>query len=350
MLSNIIKVAALGLVGIGAKKLYEQFKKEEALPIENVIKDLPLDHKENLANTDSGKDCTNGEALQETEARKNTEDPMMRLIKNATTESLDQAHFYNHLKSHLPEAAQNWNDEQKNEFVRAVLSQGKRLALILKEVARIQNRLKHPIYDKNQTPSVQFKDIRLKLAIIQQLMAREELKPIFYYKLFVEEFTHFVDVRLPSSEAGEYMLNLDITQYQLNQIKDLYLDHYSGSFSFLHLPGEVTGEICGYKPYPQYRPADVVPMTTNVIDDLALLPNLKSISLPKDKPFEILDIRQTGLVKHLDGTYLGAGQGIQIDKLIVPRVFLEALNEKGIALYHGSKKLDIAAILNGESA
>ena len=119
---------------------------------------------------------------------------------------------------------------------------------------------------------------------------------------------------------------------------------------FLHLPGEVTGEICGYKPYPQYRPADVVPMTTNVIDDLALLPNLKSISLPKDKPFEILDIRQTGLVKHLDGTYLGAGQGIQIDKLIVPRVFLEALNEKGIALYHGSKKLDIAAILNGESA
>ncbi|WP_273382457.1 DUF6892 domain-containing protein [Actinobacillus porcinus] len=394
MLSNIIKVAALGLVGIGAKKLYEQFKKEEALPIENVIKDLPLDHKENLANTDSGKDCTNGEALQETEARKNTEDPMMRLIKNATTESLDQAHFYNHLKSHLPEAAQNWNDEQKNEFVRAVLStfegafrwdyyhaehhanildmcnakgtmrdclrfvaelfpdveQGKRLALILKEVARIQNRLKHPIYDKNQTPSVQFKDIRLKLAIIQQLMAREELKPIFYYKLFVEEFTHFVDVRLPSSEAGEYMLNLDITQYQLNQIKDLYLDHYSGSFSFLHLPGEVTGEICGYKPYPQYRPADIVPMTTNVIDDLALLPNLKSISLPKDKPFEILDIRQTGLVKHLDGTYLGAGQGIQIDKLIVPRVFLEALNEKGIALYHGSKKLDIAAILNGESA
>ena len=60
MLSNIIKVAALGVVGIGAKKLYEQFKKEEALPIENVIKDLPLDHKENLANTDSGKDCTNG--------------------------------------------------------------------------------------------------------------------------------------------------------------------------------------------------------------------------------------------------------------------------------------------------
>ncbi len=216
MFSKIAKIAALGLVGIGAKKLYEQFKKEEEkLSLATVAKDLDLDPSVDLRDFYFEK-----EEYVLKDAEKIT-DPMMKLICLATRDSFDQAHFYNHLKSHLPEAAQNWNDEQKNEFVRAVLStfegtfrwdtyhaehhanildmcnakgtmrdclcfvaelfpdveQGKRLALILKEVARIQNRLKNPIYDKNQTPSVQFKDIRFKFAIIQQLMAKEQLKP-----------------------------------------------------------------------------------------------------------------------------------------------------------------------------
>lgn len=390
MLSNIIKVAALGLVGIGAKKLYEQFKNEEkALSLATVTKDLDLDPSINLRDFYFEK-----EEYVLKDAEKIT-DPMMKLIRLATTDSFDQAHFYNHLKSHLPEAAQNWNDEQKNEFVRAVLStfegafrwdyyhaehhanildmcnakgtmrdclrfvaelfpdveQGKRLALILKEVARIQNRLKNPIYDKNQTPSVQFKDIRFKFAIIQQLMAKEQLKPVFNYQLFVEEFSYFIDPGFPSSAAGDYMLNLDITQHQLNCVSDLYLNHYSGDFSFLHLPRQITGESSLYEPFDlRCRPADIVPMTTNVIEDLALLPNLKYIYLPKDKPFEILEISQMGLMKFSDGKYLGAGQGIKIDNLILPRVFLEALNERKITVFHGSKKLDIAAILNGESA
>lgn len=390
MLSNIIKVAALGVVGIGAKKLYEQFKNEEkALSLATVTKDLDLDPSINLRDFYFEK-----EEYVLKDAEKIT-DPMMKLIRLATTDSFDQAHFYNHLKSHLPEAAQNWSDEQKNEFVRAVLStfegtfrwdtyhaehhanildmcnakgtmrdclrfvaelfpdveQGKRLALILKEVARIQNRLKHPIYDKNQTPSVQFKDIRFKFAIIQQLMAREQLKPVFNYQLFVEEFSYFIDPGFPSSAAGDYMLNLDITQHQLNCVSDLYLNHYSGDFSFLHLPRQITGESSLYEPFDlRCRPADIVPMTTNVIEDLALLPNLKYIYLPKDKPFEILEISQMGLMKFSDGKYFGAGLGIKIDNLILPRVFLEALNERKITVFHGSEKLDIAAILNGESA
>ena len=390
MLSNIIKVAALGLVGIGAKKLYEQFKNEEkALSLATVTKDLDLDPSINLRDFYFKKEEY---VLKDAEI---ITDPMMKLIRLATTDSFDQAHFYNHLKSHLPEAAQNWNDEQRNEFVRAVLStfegafrwdyyhaehhanildmcnakgtmrdclrfvaelfpnveQGKRLALILKEVARIQNRLKHPIYDKNQTPSVQFKDIRFKFAIIQQLMAGEQLKPVFNYQLFAEEFSYFIDPAFPSSAAGDYMLNLDITQHQLNCVSDLYLNHYSGDFSFLHLPRQITGESSLYEPFDhRCRPADIVPMTTNVIEDLALLPNLKYIYLPKDKPFEILEISQMGLMKFSDGKYFGAGLGIKIDNLILPRVFLEALNERKITVFHGSEKLDIAAILNGESA
>lgn len=405
MFSKIAKIAALGLVGIGAKKLYEQFKKEEEkLSLATVAKDLDLDPSVDLRDFYFEK-----EEYVLKDAEKIT-DPMMKLICLATRDSFDQAHFYNHLKSHLPEAAQNWNDEQKNEFVRAVLStfegtfrwdtyhaehhanildmcnakgtmrdclcfvaelfpdveQGKRLALILKEVARIQNRLKNPIYDKNQTPSVQFKDIRFKFAIIQQLMAEQQLKPVFNYQLFVEEFSYFIDPGFPSSAAGDYMLNLDITQHQLNCVSDLYLNHYSGDFKFLHLPREVTGEMgIGIFPHfdPRNRSADIVPMTTNIIEDLALLPNLKYIYLPENKPFEILDIRQTGLVKLSNGVvfgfsdeasqikqYLGAGQGIKINNLILPRVFLEAINERGITLFHGADKLDLTAILNKENA
>lgn len=404
MFSKIAKIAALGLVGIGAKKAYDHFKKEEKSSSEKVTEDF-----QSTPSVDSQKSHLETDNNASEKVQK-VEDPMMTLIKSATTKSLDQAHFYNHLKSHLPEAAQNWNDEQKNEFVRAVLStfegafrwdyyhaehhanildmcnakgtmrdclrfvaelfpdveQGKRLALILKEVERIQNRLKNPIYDKNQTPSVKFKDVRFKFAIIQQLMAEQQLKPVFNYQLFVEEFSYFIDPGFPSSAAGDYMLNLDITQHQLNCVSDLYLNHYSGDFKFLHLPREVTGEMgIGIFPHfdPRNRSADIVPMTTNIIEDLALLPNLKYIYLPENKPFEILDIRQTGLVKLSNGVvfgfsdeasqikqYLGAGQGIKINNLILPRVFLEAINERGITLFHGADKLDLTAILNKENA
>lgn len=395
MLSNLIKIAAYGLAGFGIKKAYDHFQQdqqdsqEKTLSLSEVTQDLALDPSVDLQNF-----CFRKEDYALNNAQQIT-NPMMKLICLATPASFDQAHFYHHLKSHLPEAAQNWNNEQRNEFVKAVLStfegafrwdyyhaehhvnildmcnakgtmrellrfvaelfpdveQGKRLALILKEVERIQNRLKNPIYDKKQTPSVQFKDVRLKFAIIQQLMAKEQLKPVFDYPLFVEEFHYFIDPAFPSSEAGNYMLNLDIAQYQLNQISDLNLNYYSGDFSFLHLPSEVTGEGFSY-PYfdHRYRPADIVPMTTNVIDDLALLPDLKYIYLPKDKPFEILDTSRTSLMKLSEGKYLGAGRGIKIDNLILPRILLEALKEKGITVYHGSEKLDLTAILNQENA
>ena len=199
MLNKILKIAAYGgLLGFGAKKAYDHFKKEEKSSSEKVTEDF-----QSTPSVDSQKPHLETDNNASEKAQK-VEDPMMTLIKSATTKSLDQAHFYNHLKSHLPEAAQNWNDEQKNEFVRAVLStfegafrwdyyhaehhanildmcnakgtmrdclrfvaelfpdveQGKRLALILKKVERIQNRLKNPIYDKNQTPSVKFNVVR----------------------------------------------------------------------------------------------------------------------------------------------------------------------------------------------
>lgn len=391
MLNKILKIAAYGgLFGFGAKKAYDHFKKEEKSPSEKVTEDLqstpPVNSQEAHLDTDSNA----------SEKAQKAEDPMITLIKRATTKSLDQAHFYNYLKSHLPKVSKNWGDEQKNEFVKAVLStfegtfrwdtyhaehhanildmcnakgtmrdclrfvaelfpdveQGKRLALILKEVKRIQNRLKNPIYDKNQTPSVQFKDIRFKFAIIQQLMAREQLKPIFNYQLFVEEFSYFIDPGFPSSAAGDYMLNLDIAQYQLNRINSINLNNYSGDFRFLHLPSSVTGDrnIIHHFDY-RNRPADIVPMTTNIIEDLDLLPNLKSIYLPKDKPFEIIDIRKFGWYKLSDGTYLKSEKGIEIDNLTLPRIFLEALKEKGIKVYHhGGTELNLDVILNEKSA
>ena len=390
MLNKILKIAAYGgLLGFGAKKAYDHFKKEEKSSSEKVTEDF-----QSTPSVDSQKSHLETDNNASEKAQK-VEDPMMTLIKSATTKSLDQAHFYNHLKSHLPKASKNWSNEQKNEFVRAVLStfegafrwdyyhaehhanildmcnakgtmrdclrfvaelfpdveQGKRLALILKEVERIQNRLKTPIYDKNQTPSVKFKDVRFKFAIIQQLMAKEQLKPVFNYRLFVEEFSYFIDPDFPSSEAGDYMLNLDITQYQLNRISYLNLNKYSGDFQFLHLPSSVTGDISIHHFDYRYRPADIVPMTTNIIEDLALLPNLKSIYLPEDKPFDIIDIRKFGWYKLSDGTYLKSENGIEIDNLTLPRIFLEALKEKGIKVYHHSgTELDLDAILNEKSA
>lgn len=392
MLNNLIKIAAYGLAGLGIKKAYDHFQQdsqEKTLSLAAVTQDLALDPSVDLNSFCFGTaDYVLNNAQQIT-------DPMMKLISLATPESFDQATFYHHLKSHLPFAAQHWNDEQKDKFVQAVLStfegafrwdyyhaehhanildmcnakgtmrdclrfvaelfpevaQGKRLALILKEVERIQNRLKNPIYDKNQTPSVPFKDVRFKFAIIQQLMAKEQLKPVFDYQLFVEEFRYFIDPAFPSSEAGNYMLNLDIAQHQLNRINAINLNNYSGNFRFLHLPSSVTGDrsIIHHFDY-RNRPADIVPMTTHMIDDLALLPNLESIYLPKDEPFEILDISRTGLMKLSDGEYLGAGRGIKIDNLILPSAFLEALNERKITVFHGSEKLDLTAILNKKSA
>ena len=102
---------------------------------------------------------------------------------------------------------------------------------------------------------------------------------------------------------------------------------------------------------PRNRPADIVPMTTNIIEDLALLPNLKSIYLPEYKPFDIIDIRKFGWYKLSDGTYLKSENGIEIDNLTLPRIFLEALKEKDIKVYHHSgTELDLDAILNEKSA
>ncbi|AUI66605.1 MULTISPECIES: hypothetical protein [Glaesserella] len=411
MLNNIIKIAAVGLVGVGLKKIYDNFieaeqdkdnekndekrneqsveqSKETKITLETVVQALHLDKSIPLSAYHFQKD---GYSLSEAAKEK---DPMMKLMALAGRESLDQEPFYQYLKMHLPEASKKWSDEQKNEFVGKVLStfegafrwdyyhaehpanildmcnakgkmrdclrfvaelfpdveQGKRLSLILKEVERIQNRLKNPIYNKNQTPSVKFQDIRLKFAIIQQLMATGELKPAFDHKLFAEEFTYFLEPAFPSSEAGDYMLNLDISQYQLNQISELYLNHYSGDFSFLHLPSSVTGDMSIHYFDYRNRPADIMPMTTNVIKDLALLPNLKYLYLPKDKPFEIIDIGKFGLCKLSDGTYSTSAQGIKIDNLTLPKAFIKALHEKGITVYHGGTELDFATILNNKNA
>ena len=92
-----------------------------------------------------------------------------------------------------------------------------RLRKILKEVSRIRHRQQNPIYDINQTPSIEFQDIGFKLAVINQLMFEEnKLHPKFDVHLFAEEYTRScidVEMRGASYEAGEYLRNLDIPSY-----------------------------------------------------------------------------------------------------------------------------------------
>ena len=92
-----------------------------------------------------------------------------------------------------------------------------RLRKILKEVRRIRLRQRNPIYDINQTPSVEFKDIGFKLAIIHQLMFEEnKLHPKFDVHLFAEEYTKScidLEMRGASEEGAEYLRNLDIPSY-----------------------------------------------------------------------------------------------------------------------------------------
>ncbi|MDO4698915.1 MAG: hypothetical protein Q4A60_09670 [Pasteurellaceae bacterium] len=160
----------------------------------------------------------------------------------------------------------------------------KRLNRILKEVERIQHRQKNPIYDLSQRPSITFKDEGLKLAIIHQLMFIEnKLHPKFDIQLFSEEYTKYcIDLDLcgASSEAMEYLLNLEIPQTLLDQIEILYVD--SNADLYKRICFEHTFMVS------RYREGGYVPLTDRAISDLKLLPNLKEIHLLSEDRFIVM--------------------------------------------------------------
>jgi hypothetical protein len=255
MLSNILKIAGAGVLAFGAKKIYEliQEKKLEPSEIEEYWKD---DYREREAKR----------------AMIEEPDPAMKLAKGGTPNLLETEESYQKLKNTLPKRALKWTDEQKNEFIRLTLhifegvdawdyihaedalnifeltqtkgrtidylrfiaetlpglQQTSRLLYIIKEVERIRKRQENPIYDLNQIPSVKFQDIGLKLAVINQLMFKDEtLKPKFFLEIFREEYKkYFLNplYGLDREKAGEYMKDLDIPVSLLNKIEYLEIN------------------------------------------------------------------------------------------------------------------------------
>ncbi|STO54787.1 Uncharacterised protein [Canicola haemoglobinophilus] len=160
-----------------------------------------------------------------------------------------------------------------------------RLRKILKEVRRIQHRQRNPIYDINQTPSVEFKDIGFKLAVIHQLMFEEnKLHPKFDVHLFAEEYTkHCIDLerRGASDEAGEYLRNLDIPLSLLEQVDVIKLSPYSQLYHCVCFPSPLDFM------FHRYREGGYVPIKEQAVEDLAFLPNLKKIYLSRKLATEI---------------------------------------------------------------
>lgn len=180
-----------------------------------------------------------------------------------------------------------------------------RLRKILQEVNRIQHRQQNPIYDINQTPSIEFQDIGFKLAVIHQLMFEgNKLHPKFDVHLFAEEYKRYcIDIKRQgsSSEAGEYLSNLDIPLYLLEQVDVIKLNPYSQIYHGICFPSPLDFM------FHRYREGGYVPIKEQAVEDLAFLPNLKEIHLPAGKS--------------------AAEMGL-------PESFIQALKERNIVLVH----------------
>ena len=335
MLGNILKLAGAGVLAFGAKKIYEliQDKKQESSESE--------EYWEN--------NCREKEARR---AMKEEPDPAMKLAKGGTPNLLETEEFYQELKKTLPKRALEWTDEQKNEFIRLTLyifegadawdyihaedplnifeltqtkgrtidylrfiaetlpglQQTSRLLYIIKEVERIRKRQENPIYDLNQIPSVKFQDIGLKLAVINQLMFKDEtLKPKFFLEIFREEYKkYFLNplYGLDREKAGEYMRDLDIPVSLLNKIEYLEINPTSEFYRQIYIKKtfDISEFFLKSPRNSQYIPLfNIGYSTSDIENELSLLPNLKEIriNLSKENSNKKFSLSDLGLYEYI---------------------------------------------------
>ena len=130
-------------------------------------------------------------------------------------------------------------------------------------------------YNLNQTPSVPFADIGLKIAIIDELMYRRDLlKPRLLLDTFAKEYEgrnidREADGYAVIPEIFEYFERLDIPQSLLNEVEELYID---GGFD--------GGSALYEEMFPFFDPGcgdELLPISKQAFADLAHLPNLRRI-------------------------------------------------------------------------
>jgi len=130
-------------------------------------------------------------------------------------------------------------------------------------------------YNLNQNPSVPFADIGLKIAVIDELMYRQDLlKPRLLLDTFVKEYEgrridREADGYAVIPEILEYFERLDIPQHLLNEVDELYID------------GGLDGGSALYEEmFPFFDPGcgdELLPIGKQAVADLAYLPNLRRI-------------------------------------------------------------------------
>lgn len=298
---------------------------------------------------------------------------LIRLMRNATEESLEEESFYLQLKE-LTASSSTWSTRLKNDFVAATLSifegvaswdfiaaespqrifsltqaegytlaclelvaelfpdtkNTKRLLYILSEVERIKQRQRNPIYNLHQKPKAIFKDPGFKLAVINQLMFKENLlKPQFDPMLFAEEFSkYFIDMEYhqASAEGMQYLLNLDIPSDLLNSIEDLYLDSKAALYRKICFFSP-TNMLLGMKMPQRGR---YVPICDSAVEDLALLPNLSKVHIGSDDKFVELDEMPRGCDFIISPNEARNGTPISA-------AFIQALEKQKIQLLQGGK-------------
>lgn len=173
----------------------------------------------------------------------------------------------------------------------------------------------NPIYDCNQTPSVKFQDLGLKLAVINELMFRQaKLTPKFEQARFLDEYK----ARCINPETNDYYkLLMNVTPFglhtlwgelleQMENVKYLGLSGFSSSalraaysyfipevlvyFNRLDIPQTLLNEVevlsittnnALYKEAAVIR-NDKLFIDDDTVQDLDLLPNLKQITVAEN--------------------------------------------------------------------
>lgn len=361
MLGNIAKIAAMGLLGFGAKKIYDLAKENKEADDDESI---PYDVKE-------------WEKRQYEEAQKEP-DPTMRMMIAGSPRIFEKESFYQELKEKLPKGSQNWDDEKKNRFMQEMLSkfegcegwdyvhaeddvnifelsykkgktlemmrfvaeifpgleQTARVMYVVNEVERIRERRAHPIYNLEQKPSVEIPDIGFKLAIINHLMFKEKtLKPMFSLPLFKEESKKFIRHNA-SREAGEYIKNLDIPINLMKNIRRLEIDPYTPLYSQISIlrDHEMDTTMFSSKIWPQAR---FEPLFSELIGNDLFLP----ISEEEiNKNLDLLPNLEEILVKlSSDDKKLGIPEKMELKDVGLNESVINILGKRNIKVTKGSR-------------
>lgn len=172
---------------------------------------------------------------------------------------------------------------------------GQELTRILNLAQQKMKRWENPIYNLSQKPSVIFKDLGLKLAVINQLMyEKDELKPKVVQDLFIDEFSQYlinpnctdyykailfghcynISFDFPKKrpldsymipEVREYFVNLDIPQSLLDKIDVVHITKDNELYQETVL---ITDKLSSNED-------NLIQIDEKTIADLDLLPNLK---------------------------------------------------------------------------